>query len=136
MDYFDGNTVTALWDYAQHFAMSDNFFGTTFGSSTPGAINLVSGQTHGATPATLPGLVANGTLIFDPDPAYDACSTGPTVALSGRNMGDLLNAKHISWGWFEGGFKPTSTAGGKIVCGSSHQNIGGVVVTDYIPHHQ
>src|SRR5689334_21231804 len=31
MGYFDGNTVTALWNYAQHFAMSDNFFGATFG---------------------------------------------------------------------------------------------------------
>ena len=50
MGYFDGNTVTALWNYAQHFSMSDNFFGTTFGSSTPGHINLISGQTHGATP--------------------------------------------------------------------------------------
>src|SRR5579883_3313603 len=47
MDYYDGNTVTALWNYAQHFAMSDNSFGTTFGPSTPGALNLVSGQTHG-----------------------------------------------------------------------------------------
>ena len=26
MGYYDGNTVTALWNYAQHFAMSDNFF--------------------------------------------------------------------------------------------------------------
>jgi hypothetical protein len=25
LGYFDGNTVTALWNYAQHFAMSDNF---------------------------------------------------------------------------------------------------------------
>ncbi|HJT59548.1 MAG TPA: alkaline phosphatase family protein, partial [Ktedonobacteraceae bacterium] len=33
MDYFDGNTVTALWNYAQNFAMSDNSFGTTFGPS-------------------------------------------------------------------------------------------------------
>jgi len=24
MDYFDGNTVTALWNYAQNFAISDN----------------------------------------------------------------------------------------------------------------
>src|SRR5579883_2111799 len=24
MDYYDGNTVTGLWNYAQHFAMSDN----------------------------------------------------------------------------------------------------------------
>src|SRR5580658_889726 len=30
MNYFDGNTVTALWNYAQHFAMSDNAFGTNF----------------------------------------------------------------------------------------------------------
>ena len=28
MGYYDGNTVTALWNYAQHFAMSDNFFYT------------------------------------------------------------------------------------------------------------
>jgi len=24
LGYYDGNTVTALWNYAQHFAMSDN----------------------------------------------------------------------------------------------------------------
>src|SRR5215467_447096 len=41
MDYYDGNTTTALWNYAQQFAMSDNSFGTTFGPSAPGAINLV-----------------------------------------------------------------------------------------------
>ena len=28
MGYFDGNTVTGLWNYAQHFAMNDNFFNT------------------------------------------------------------------------------------------------------------
>ena len=52
MAYFDGNTVTALWNYAQNFAMSDNSFDTTFGPSTPGALNLVAGNTHGATPKT------------------------------------------------------------------------------------
>ena len=26
MGYYDGNTVTALWNYAQHFAMSDNAY--------------------------------------------------------------------------------------------------------------
>ena len=44
VDYFDGNTVTALWNYAQHFAMSDNSFNTTFGPSSPGAVNLISGK--------------------------------------------------------------------------------------------
>ncbi len=42
MGYYDGNTVTALWQYAQHFAMNDNSFGTTFGPSTPGALNLIA----------------------------------------------------------------------------------------------
>lgn len=50
MSYYDGNTVTALWNYAQNFAMSDNFYGTTFGPSTTGHQNIVSGQTYAAIP--------------------------------------------------------------------------------------
>src|SRR5262249_16853028 len=76
LGYFDGNTVTAIWNYAQHFAISDNYYGATFGPSTPGHINLISGQTHGATPynAKLPSggfkydAVVNGTLIANLDP--------------------------------------------------------------------
>ena len=49
MDYYDGNTVTALWNYAQNYAMSDNNWDTTFGPSTPGALNVISGTT-GAPP--------------------------------------------------------------------------------------
>src|SRR5436190_18750471 len=49
MNYYDGNTVTALWNLAQHFTMSDAFRATTFGPSTPGALNLVAGTTHGAS---------------------------------------------------------------------------------------
>src|SRR2546423_2386229 len=45
MGYYDGNTVTGLWNYAQQYAMSDNSYGTTFGPSSPGAVNLVSGDT-------------------------------------------------------------------------------------------
>jgi phospholipase C len=138
MDYYDGNTVTALWNYAQHFAMSDNSYDTVFGPSTPGALSLVSGQTHGATPATIPNDVSNGTMIGDARPLYDDCTpaSSPTAAMSGTNVGNLLNAKGVTWGWFQGGFKPTSTANGPAVCGSTHKNIGGATVTDYIPHHE
>jgi phospholipase C len=45
--------VTAIWNYAQSFAINDNSFGTTFGPSHIGVLNLVSGQTHGAV-ATQP----------------------------------------------------------------------------------
>ncbi|MGC2729139.1 MAG: alkaline phosphatase family protein, partial [Candidatus Sulfotelmatobacter sp.] len=47
MGYYDGNSTTALWNYAQHYAMSDNSYSTNFGPSTVGAINLISGQTNG-----------------------------------------------------------------------------------------
>lgn len=49
MGYYDGNTVTALWNYAQRYAMSDNSYDTNFGPSSPGAINLISGQTNGVS---------------------------------------------------------------------------------------
>ena len=48
MDYYDGNTVTGLWNLAQHFSLNDNSYSTQFGPSSPGAINLISGQTNGA----------------------------------------------------------------------------------------
>lgn len=134
MDYYDGNTVTALWNYAQHFALNDNSFGTTFGPSTPGALNLISGQTHGATPDTLTNNVVNGSVIADPDPIYDDCSN-KKVGMSGKNVGDILNAQNITWGWFQGGFRPTSYNGTTAVCGSKHTNIGGASVTDYSAHH-
>jgi phospholipase C len=162
MDYYDGNTVTALWNYAQHFAMSDNSYGTTFGPSTVGALNLVAGNTYGATcgdsghvfsaastaippcPASTgtatPGRDAppgTGTVVGDSDPAYDGCSAGATIAMGGRNIGDLLNARDITWGWFEGGFAPTSrTAAGQPVCGATHTIINGTVEADYSAHHE
>ncbi len=139
MGYFDGNTVTALWNYAQHFAMSDRYFGTTFGPSTPGAINLISGNTHGAVmvPTKLPVVpLPILTIIDDLDPAYDDCSDPdkPHAVMLGRNIGDLLNAKQVSWGWFQGGFKPNGTKRGKAFCGARSAGPGRVF--DYSPHHE
>src|SRR5215475_1229090 len=52
MGYFDGNTVTAMWNYAQHYAMNDNSYSTQFGPSSPGAVNLISGQANGVAHTT------------------------------------------------------------------------------------
>ena len=151
MDYYDGNSVTALWNYAQRFAMSDNSFGTTFGPSTPGALNLVSGQTHGVSsvgqdrkptaspdPYTVvyPDVTGVGTVTGDPDPAWDDCSNTkyPLAAMQGTNIGDLLNARQVTWGWFQGGFRPTAQSGvsydgqPKSVCGATSTNVAGATV--------
>ncbi len=172
MGYYDGNTVTAVWNYAQHFAMSDNSYSTTFGPSTPGAVNLISGQTHGATLApaldgrfgspsgNITAVDANGvgSVIGDPrpSPAFDNCTLPSPAApanartyitITGRNIGDLLNDHHVTWGWFQGGFRPapapnpplSNTPGGTgpVVCGSTHSGISGTGTSyDYIPHHE
>jgi len=129
MGYYDGNTVTALWNYAQNFAMNDNSYSTGFGPSTPGALNLVSGQTHGF--ATTSGAVtSNNTVIGDPQPTGDVCVTRDNTTSmdpNNKNIGDLLNAKGVTWGWFEGGFAD---------CNASHTHIGQQTSKDYIPHHQ
>lgn len=176
MGYFDGNTVTAMWNWAQRFAMSDNSWGTTYGPSTPGALNLISGQTAGAVVHTFGGAkgptgrltdavlgatiadaffvgptnpvvtadvigaqgqsvlkaVQTGTLVTDLDPYLDDCGSdkGGTAAgkltaeLTGRNVGDLLNEKGITWGWFAGGFR-TAAAANSATTDPAHP-LGGV----------
>jgi phospholipase C len=132
MDYYDGNSTTALWNYAQHFSMSDNSFGTTFGPSAPGAINVTAGDTGGVdtgheadgqthtSPVTIataakpnaditPDGLGGFSLTSDAQPYWDDCSTRDAVALSGTNIGDELNQAGLSWGWFQGGFRPTTS---------------------------
>ncbi len=139
MGYYDGNTVTAIWNYAQNFAMSDNSFDTTFGPSTPGAINLVSGQTNGATPANQVDDTVDGTVIGDPQPTGDVCTTRDNATMSsGQNIGDLLNAHAVTWGFFQGGFDLTVTnPNGTTGCKRTHTSVWtGVNKVDYIPHHE
>lgn len=146
MGYFDGNTVTALWNYAQRFTLSDNSYGTNFGPSTPGAINLVSGQTNGVieTRNGAHGLADGGdgsrTLISDPDPIGDVCSmpTRMQVRMGGKNIGDLLTNAGITWGWFEGGFNLNlKNANGTTGCRRSvYSPVVHRLIRDYVVHHE
>ena len=142
MGYYDGNTVTALWHYAQHFALNDNSFGTMFGPSTPGALNLIAGNTTpydtAHTIGDLVDSVVATSVIGDPDPFYDDCGSPPQLAMLGQNIGDLLTAQGITWGWFQGGFRPTvlATSSIKAVCGAATLNVGESLQTDYSAHHE
>ncbi|MDQ6709148.1 MAG: alkaline phosphatase family protein [Candidatus Dormibacteraeota bacterium] len=173
MDYYDGNTVTAMWNYANRFALSDNSFQTQFGPSTVGAVNLISGNTFGSycqtggasttfgvdesvpTGTTAPTCPASPptqggpsgpqgpmTIVGDPQPTYDVCSSRETTAMGGQNIGDLLNAKGVSWGWFTGGFHtPGFGSPSAPACQQRHtaQYCSPTPCTptaDYIPHHE
>src|SRR6202021_3474116 len=88
------------------------------GPSPPGALNLIAGNTspgYAVDPtsgAVVPSSAVSalnsnglGTIFGDLDPAYDDCSDGshtstsPLGVMTGQNIGDLLNARHVSWGW-------------------------------------
>jgi phospholipase C len=173
MGYYDGNTVTSLWNYAQHYSMSDNSWADNFGPSTVGALNVVSGQTYGAInynsvydatsnpsnvtdPATSTTAASGvsavgvqtagvGTVIGDPDPVYDDCAdldhtrTSNLAGMTGKNVGDLLNDAGVSWGYFAGGFTPTTPWDGQpghyAKCDAMSANIAHTTGYDYNPHH-
>jgi phospholipase C len=123
MGYYDGNTVTALWNYAQNFALNDNSYGTTFGPSTTGALNLISGQTDGVDDTINPGSAVVPTSA---------------IHMTGQNIGDLLNSRGVTWGFFEGGFNlSTVNANGSTGCNrSTTSTVTKTLKADYIPHHQ
>ncbi len=123
------NTVTGLWNYAQHYALNDNSYNNQ-GSvpSTPGAINLISGDLPKAlsrarvTPQT--STVAcfratpNRATTSAPTPPrrWKAATVngepvelpgGATAEMTSKNVGDLLNERGVTWGWFQGGFEPS-----------------------------
>ena len=154
MGYYDGNTVTGMWNLAQNFAMSDNAYTDTYGPSTPGALEVVSGQTNGLKivlntanigPSTVasPSFYVNDgqgglTMVNDVDPAYDTCSsTTKTAMMTGKNIGDLLNAQGLTWGGFMAGFNLTTTnSNGTTGCArSTMSTVVGAATADYIPHH-
>lgn len=79
-------------------------------------LNLVSEQTHGAFPTSVSGKVINGSVIANIDPTGDDCSAGTTIQMSGLSIGDLLNSKDVTWGWFYGDWTPASVRAGVATC--------------------
>jgi phospholipase C len=70
-----------------------------------------------------------GTVFGDDRPFFDNCDRPgqSTAQVGGQNVGDLLNAQGLTWGWFQGGFAN---------CAQTHTNIGGAAIPDYIMHHE
>jgi phospholipase C len=146
MAYFDGNTVTALWNYAQRYALNDNSYASTFGQSTQGAIELISGQTNGVTDQiNAAGFLVDGgngtyTEVDDADPIGDKCSstTWGQLRYTGNNIGQMLSKQRVTWGWFEAGFDLSKkNLNGTTGCRrSTMSQVTQVLTPDYIPHHE
>jgi phospholipase C len=97
---------------------------------------VVSGQTNGVELVKSSQnyyAISDGqgglTLIDDVDPAGDKCSKKDEVRMLGKNIGDLLNARGLSWGGFMGGFDNTDCKQ------SSFSSVLDGSMRDYVPHH-
>jgi phospholipase C len=87
--------ISTLWNYAQQYALADNFYMSVMSSEPAQELELVSG--------TVDSHRTSGSLPF-----YDPCSAveqqksaGATIAvpLTETNVGDQLTAKQITWAY-------------------------------------
>jgi phospholipase C len=104
-----------------------------------GGVNLTKDDSY----HDLASDVVGTTMVGDPDPWYEDCVSYDQAGLSGKNIGDLLNAKNISWGWFQGGFTPStpyvaaagSTAAVPATCTTTTNRLDGTPETAYAGYH-
>lgn len=104
MGYYDYNSIPALWQYAQHYAMADHWFQPVYGPSTPGALYLVAAQSGNNSSAAITG---------DPPPAFAPYGGDNPVykgnysvapVLTYQNIGDELSSAGRTWAWYQGGW--------------------------------
>ena len=102
MSHLDCNTIPFLWQYANEFAMFDDFHQTVIGPSTPNAIALIAGQSgltqwalhpsesQGSTGNTSYGVplsTAGVPVIADPGP-FAGSNFDPSAVKPPYNPGD------------------------------------------------
>jgi phospholipase C len=100
---------------------------------------LISGNTSGSVQDVPPSDLSDGSLTDDAQPTGDKCTTRDSAHLTGKNIGNLLNAAGLTWGWFQEGFDLTITnPNGSTGCQRSHTSVTGAFPpkVDYIPHHE
>jgi phospholipase C len=105
MDYYDGNTDTGLWNYAQRYGMSDNSWDATFGPTMIGSLNMFGATTYSS--------ITGSTYISNTNPVWDDID-GQSGEMGGGNIGTLMNERGVSWGWFEEGFQTPSTSDSNV----------------------
>jgi phospholipase C len=88
MSYFDYHQVAAYWDYAEEYAISDNYFATYLAPTAPNRLSLLTGDS-----------VVSGD--YGPPPFVNYTDT----------IFYQLDSAGISWGYFEylQGFKDSSS---------------------------
>lgn len=113
MDYYDSSTigttndgkqygVSTLWNYAQQYALADNFFASAMASEPSNMLYMISSDIGSGSDAFgYPQLDACSAGLFQQNQSNGASITPP---LTFQNVGDQLTAANISWTWYHAFF--------------------------------
>lgn len=90
MGYYDDTTpgVDKLWSWAQQFALADKYFSSVMGAAPSNQLYMIAASNNNNPSSVQPA--------FGPCNQQDPNSQPYTF----RNLGDQLNDRNISWGWF------------------------------------
>ncbi|MFD0693439.1 alkaline phosphatase family protein [Paenibacillus sp. GCM10027628] len=133
MSYNDYNDVPALWQYAQHFALADNYFQPVSGPSTPGAFYLVAAQSGNNS--------SSQQITGDPNPKNGPFGgdnwEGLSYNLTYKNIGDLLTESNKTWAWYAGGWDAAKAATNAAKPATDKNSLATVSddALKYSPHH-
>ena len=91
--------VDTLWNYAQQYALADNFFAAAMASEPSNMLYMTAGYAGtGSDPFGYPKLDACTAGLYQQNQSSGATITPP---LTFQNVGDQLTANKISWGFYQ-----------------------------------
>jgi len=109
MDYYDQTSVgtaddgqnfglSIIWNYAQQYALADNFYASAMASEPSNMLYMISADVGtGSDPYGYPQLDACSAGLLQQNQSIGATMTPP---LTFPNVGDQLSAAKISWTWY------------------------------------
>lgn len=109
MDYFDNTStgtttngqtagVSSLWNYAQQFALADNFFAAAMASEPGNMLYMIAADPGvNADPYGYPQLDACSAALYQENQNIGATITPP---LTFQTVGDQLTSAKLSWTWY------------------------------------
>ncbi len=96
MGHYDNSIagVDTFWNYANQFALADNFFQPTESTEPNLALYMVSAADTGSN--------------YGEQPYYGPCNkTDPTAhPLTNKNVGDEMNTAGVTWAWYQEELNP------------------------------
>ncbi len=102
MDYWDGNSFTGMWNYAQYYAMNDHCFASGYGESVIAGINWGSGF-NGEIVPEFPHLLIDVNLLqilangFSANPQLPTFPPGTRFVEWGDVLASFNNVALYNW---------------------------------------